>query len=686
MKGRHGEGEGSARGLLIRTHDNPDALKSRHVSFPLTPALSPEEREQHSAPFGPFSAGCRSCALSAEAGDEGKNVNLGKTDEDGLPLPGGEGRGEGERSAQISTRSPLVTMLHGLLIRTRDNPDSLKSRDVCFPLTPARNHAVEKGVNHGCTRMDMDKNGIRTKSTDSPHCELSTECQPWGSASVIRVHPCASVASNESFRPEEREQHSAPFGPFGAGCENGLPCPGGLFLVFGIFVVSLAGLLPVTAAPAAAPNLLFILADDLRWDALGFMGNRVVQTPNLDRLARRGTIFRNAFVTTSICCVSRASIMAGQAERRHGIADFATAFKPGQWAKTYPALLRQGGYRTGFIGKFGVGTDAAIKAMAPEFDYWRGLPGQGGLFFATNDPTRTHATLRMGGQALEFLREVEPRKPFCLSISFNAPHARDGQPREFPPDLRDESLYADVQIKPPVTASEEFHRLLPEPVQNCEGRKRWERRFATPEMFQATVKDYYRLVTGLDREVGRILQLLEERGLATNTVVIFTSDNGFAFGDRGLADKWFLYEESIRVPLVIADLRGPARRQARTVEPMVLNIDLASTLLDYAGLPVPDTMQGRSLRGFVDKRRVRDWRTEWLYEHHFGPKIIPPSEGVRTECWKYIRYINESPAIEELFDLQQDRWERRNLAKETKFAGTLAQLRERWKALGEEWK
>ncbi len=440
------------------------------------------------------------------------------------------------------------------------------------------------------------------------------------------------------------------------------------------------------AEPAPRPNLLFILADDLRSDAVGFMGNRVVQTPNLDRLAKRGTIFRNTFVTTSICCVSRASIMAGQAERRHGIADFATAFKPQQWSNTYPALLRQAGYRTGFIGKFGVGTDAAIKAMGKEFDYWRGLPGQGGLFFATNDPTHTHATVRFGNQALEFLQAADASKPFCLSISFNAPHARDGQVREFAPDLRDELLYATTGIRGPATATDEFHQLLPEPVRKSEGRKRWERRFATSEMSQATMKDYYRLITGLDREVGRIMSLLEERHLAGNTVVVFTSDNGFALGDRGLADKWFLYEESIRVPLVIADLRRPAQLQARAVEPMVLNIDVAPTLLDYADVPRPGTMQGRSLRGFVEKQRVDGWRSEWLYEHHYGPKIIPPSEGVRTERWKYIRYVNESPVIEELFDLKRDPLEKRNLVAETKHADTLRQLRGRWRTMSEEWR
>ena len=434
------------------------------------------------------------------------------------------------------------------------------------------------------------------------------------------------------------------------------------------------------------PNLLFILADDLRWDAVGFMGDRVVQTPHLDKLAKRGTIFRNAFVTTAICCVSRASIMAGQAERRHGIPDFATPFKPRQWSNTYPALLRAAGYRTGFIGKFGVGNDAATKAMAKEFDYWRGLSGQAGPFFAANDPTRTHATAKFGSQAVEFVAASDATKPWCLSISFSAPHARDGQPREFPPDLRDESLYGDAKIKPPPTATEEFHQKLPAVVRKSEGRRRWEKRFATPEMFQATVKDYYRLVTGLDREVGRIVELLEARGLATNTVIVFTSDHGFALGDRGLADKWFLYEESIRVPLFIADLRVPAKRHARTVDAMVLNIDVAPTLLNYAGLPVPEVMQGRTLRPLVEKAQVFAWRTDFLYEHHFGPKIIPPSEGVRNGRWKYIRYLNESPVVEELFDLKRDPLEARNLVGEAKHAEMLEQMRRRWKTMSEEWR
>jgi arylsulfatase A-like enzyme len=423
--------------------------------------------------------------------------------------------------------------------------------------------------------------------------------------------------------------------------------------------------------------LVFVLADDLRWDALGCTGNRIVQTPNLDRLAADGVLFRNAFVTTSICAVSRASIFSGQYARRHGINDFATPFAPEKWAQTYPALLRQAGYRTGFIGKFGVGNNKAVAAMTKHFDYWRGLPGQAGPFFDPQDPTHTHATARFGEQALEFLRGCEPGKPFCLSVSFSAPHARDGQPREFPPDPRDESLYADATIPVPKTADEKFFRLLPDFAQTSEGRKRWQPRFATPEMYQKTVRDYYRLITGVDREVGRLVAALRDRKLADNTLIVFSSDNGFFLGERGMADKWLMYEESIRVPLLVYDPRLPAKRRGRQVEPMVLNIDLAPTLLDYAGVPVPAGVQGRSLRPLAQGERPA-WRTDWYYEHHTFPDRIPPSEGVRTTRWKYLRWVGVEPAIEELYDLEKDPREEHNLVGRPEHAQFLDALRQRW--------
>lgn len=410
------------------------------------------------------------------------------------------------------------------------------------------------------------------------------------------------------------------------------------------------------------------------------MGDPNIRTPNLDRLAKQGVIFQNHFVTTSICCCSRASIFTGQYMRRHGIEDFEKPLTAVQWAQTYPALLRQQGYRTGFIGKFGVGNDRAVNAMAAEFDYWRGVPGQGGRYFIDPaDMSRTHQTARMGEQALEFLRGTPDNRPFCLSISFTAPHARDHMPREYTPDLRDESLYATTRLPQPATATEGYFQRLPHSVQTSEARTRWHWRFDTPEKFQRNTKDYYRLITGIDREVGRIRATLQRRGLADNTVIIFTSDNGYFLGDRGLAGKWFMYEESLRDPLIIFDPRQPPGKRGRREDAMTLNIDFAPTMLDLAGVAIPRRMQGRSLVPLVENRRPADWRAEFFYEHHFAPNILPASEGVRTERWTYIRWVNEEPPLEELFDLKADPLEGHNLATDPQHASTLTQLRARWR-------
>lgn len=435
-----------------------------------------------------------------------------------------------------------------------------------------------------------------------------------------------------------------------------------------------------TASPASRPNFVFILTDDQRFDSLGCMGNRVIKTPNIDRLAARGAVFRNHFVTTSICCVSRASILSGQYERRHHIADFSTPFSKDQWGATYPALLRAAGYRTGFIGKFGVGDPDDTASKAADFDFWRGLPGQAGdSFFDPNDLSHTHITARFGTQSLEFLDGCKADQPFCLSISFNAPHARDGQPRQFEPDPRDESLYADVQIPVPPTANDEFFQRLPEFVRTSEGRRRWEKRFSTPELYQETMRDYYRLITGIDREVGRIVEKLAERGLDGNTVILYTSDNGWFAGERGMADKWLMYEESIRVPLVVYDPCMPEGERGLKVNAMTLNIDFAPTLLDLASLPIPTQMQGRSILPLLHGAIPGDWRKEFFYEHHFGPKIIPPTEGIRTARWSYIRWLPPNPELEELYDLQTDPLERENLATKPEHATTLSDLRERWR-------
>jgi arylsulfatase A-like enzyme len=460
--------------------------------------------------------------------------------------------------------------------------------------------------------------------------------------------------------------------------------PTGQLLLIGLCLMPALMGSAATIPPAKArPNLVFILTDDQRFDSMGCAGNPVIQTPNLDRLAASGVRFVNHFATTAICCVSRASILSGQYERRHGIGNFSTPFTPIQWAATYPMLLRAAGYRTGFIGKFGVGNAKQIAAKETDFDHWGGLPGQAGEWFIDpKDPTRTHATARFGNEALEFIEGCDAATPFCLSISFNAPHARDGKPREFQPDIRDETLYATNTLPVPVTATDEQFRRLPEFVQQSEGRRRWEKRFANPEMFQSTLRDYYRLVTGIDREVGRIMAKLAERGFGTNTVIVFTSDNGWFAGERGMADKWLMYEASIRLPLIISDPRLPESTRGRTVDALSLNLDCAPTLLDLAGLPLPETMQGKSLRPFLTGTRPADWRTDFFYEHHFGPKIIPPSEGIRTERWTYLRWMPPNPELEELYDLRADPFEQRDLSADPAFADTLKSLREQWRRTG----
>ncbi|PYJ81635.1 MAG: hypothetical protein DME22_20705 [Verrucomicrobia bacterium] len=279
-------------------------------------------------------------------------------------------------------------------------------------------------------------------------------------------------------------------------------------------------------------------------------------------------------------------------------------------------------------------------------------------------------------------RDTRLPEPFCLSISFNAPHARDGKPREFQPDPRDEPLYAGDPIPVPKTASDKYFRLLPEFAQKSEGRRRWAKRFATPEMFQNTMRDYYRLVTGIDREVGRIVAKLAGRGLADNTVIIFTSDNGWFAGERGMADKWLMYEESIRVPLIIFDPRAPRSKRGRIVDALTLNLDFAPTMLELAGVAVPAGMQGRSLVPLLIGRRPTDWRTDFFYEHHYGPNIIPPSEGIRAERWAYLRWLGPNPESEELYDVQADPLEQRNLAADPAYTATLDSLRAQWRRTG----
>ena len=289
-------------------------------------------------------------------------------------------------------------------------------------------------------------------------------------------------------------------------------------------------------------------------------------------------------------------------------------------------------------------------------------------------------------QAIEFINEGRAGQPFCLSVSFKAPHAQDEDMRQYLFDPALANLYKDVEIPLPKTADEAYYKELPAFLRDSEGHRRWGWRFATPTAYQEAVKGYYRLITGIDRVVGRIRSELTTRGLADNTVIVYMSDNGYFLGERGLADKWYMYEESIRVPLIIYDPRLQADRRGQRRSEMALNIDVAPTLLDFAGVGVPDAMQGRSLVPLMTKPGG-NWRREWYYSHLFPHPQIPKSEGVRTEQWSYNRFL-DTP-VEWLYRVADDPLEMTNLIGSPAHADTVKRLRSRcqaWKNKLQNWR
>ena len=423
------------------------------------------------------------------------------------------------------------------------------------------------------------------------------------------------------------------------------------------------------------PNVLFLLTDDQRYDMFGAGGNPIIRTPNMDRLADEGVLFQNNYVTTSICAVSRASFFTGLYARCHGIHGFRTPLSPEQHELSYPGRLRAAGYRTGFIGKYGVGGARDIEDAADRFDYFEGWPGQGQYLV----PGRAHMTEHLGNQAMEFLDGSSPDQPWNLSVSFKAPHVQDNVAPYFINDPRLDDLYDGLRLQPFPHMDGTYYDSLPEFLQaNTESRIRWLRRFGTPEKWEESVKRYYALIHGVDLQIGRMLDKLEELGQLDNTVVIFTGDNGFFLGERGWAGKWYMHEESIRTPMVVRDPRVPERAGTRRSE-MSLNIDVCPTILSAAGLDIPDCMNGRDLMPLV-RGESPEWRREWFYEHLFEHQRVPQSEGIHTGGWKYFEFPAADPPYDEMYHLAVDPQESVNLARSADHAGIRTQLRARREA------
>jgi N-acetylglucosamine-6-sulfatase len=435
------------------------------------------------------------------------------------------------------------------------------------------------------------------------------------------------------------------------------------------------------AAPATRPNIVFILVDDLRYDALGCTGHPWVQTPSIDRLRNEGALLKNAFVTTSLCSPSRASFLTGVYAHMHGVARNEVKVVDPDWSRlpSFPMLLQKAGYETGYIGKWHIAVNADPR---PGFDYWLSFKAQGEYIDPElNENGRTfkatgYNTEILNDHALKFL-EQKRDKPFCLYLAYKAVH----DPRTVRP--ADQDLYSDKKLPEPASFTDDYR-----------GKPRWQRatiitqnkppRTPAPEnipdvldppgKWNAKNKDrlnYYRLLTAIDEGVAHIYDLLAKQGQLDNTIIIFAGDNGYFMGEHRLGDKRLMYEESLRIPLLMR--YPPLIKSGATIEPMTLNIDLAPTLLDLAGAPIPAHMQGKSWRPLF-AGKSDGWRNSFLYEYWLDLKVtIPDLLGVRTNDWKLCTSPNMQD-VDELYDLKNDPYELHNLAGDPAHAQKLKEM------------
>ncbi len=431
----------------------------------------------------------------------------------------------------------------------------------------------------------------------------------------------------------------------------------------GLLSFGLLGMNFPTAALGGArrPNILFILSDDHRWDALSHVGHPAARTPNLDRLAREGVLFENAFCTTSLCSPSRASFLTGMYAHTHGVRNNMTPWNNAH--VTFLEMLHGAGYETGYVGKW---------HMPGGFPKLRGLDrfvtftvdgGQGRYF---NCPLivdgqevasrKEYITEELTDYALEFLGR-ERERPFCLYLSHKAVHLQFFPPKEL------DGLYDDVELE------------LPREADSWVGLTNGN---FYPRPLAAMYRDYLECLLAMDQQIGRVLDRLDELGLGDDTIVIYAGDNGFFWGEHHFTDKRWPYEESIRIPLIV---RHPEaiRDAGRRASQMVLNIDLAPTLLDVAGLRSPESMDGESFAPILMDQNTRG-REAWLYEYFMDyPYAVPETRAVGTERHKYIEYEGERGP--ELFDLVADPREMKNLYGTPEGRALLPELKQALEAL-----
>jgi len=420
-----------------------------------------------------------------------------------------------------------------------------------------------------------------------------------------------------------------------------------------------------TSVPAGRPNIVFILTDDQRYDAMSCAGHPWLKTPHMDRLAGEGVLFKNAFVTTSLCSPSRGSFLTGCYAHRHEVFKN-NGVDPKQTVSSFPELLQKAGYETAFIGKWHM---ARKNSPRPGFEHWVSFTGQGRYdknqlnIDGQTLESDTYITDELTNYAVRFLKKRH-EKLFMLYLSHKAVHG------PFAPAKRHANLYSDVEI-------ESRHN----PKDNLDTKPPWGRKMDTN--WKSQILAYYRCLAAVDESLGRILETLEQIDALDNTVVIFAGDNGYFHGEHGgMWDKRAAYEPSMRIPIL---MRYPRLARAATIcDEMVLNIDLAPTLLELAGVPSPGTMQGQSWLGVL---KGRPGRRSFLYEYfqeadrkYQRPTIL----AVRTKRWKYVTYPLDDSLTGELYDMLNDPEELNNLVGSSKYSDVTEQMKKELEQLKRE--
>lgn len=438
------------------------------------------------------------------------------------------------------------------------------------------------------------------------------------------------------------------------------------------------------------PNIVFILIDDLRWDELGIAGHPFIKTPHIDRIGKEGARFRNAFITTPLCSPSRASFLTGQYAHTHGITDNTDRSAASHQFVTFPRLLHDSGYETAFIGKWHMGNDDTPR---PGFDHWVSFKGQGTyLNPPINEDGKSvqpsgYITDILSNYTVDFIRRRHD-KPFLVWLAHKAIHPEVTQNNDgsvdltkaelFLPAERHQNLYAGKVIphRPNYGRAPTDKPALQRHIGNLSPLG------AATATSNEAILGRQRSIAAIEEGVGKILRALKETGQLDNTIIVFTSDNGYFYGEHGLSvERRLAYEESIRIPLLV---RYPREIKADTVrDEFALNIDLAPTLLELAGVVAPNAMQGRSLVPLLAGKRIA-WRDSFLLEY-YSDKVFPRVlqmgyKAVRDERWKYIHYL-ELDGMDELYDLKADPYEMKNLMQHPSAATALARMKKKMEHL-----